>query len=110
MGLPKTRVESLELRPNKRDNCSRLDETGNKCCHARTEKEQSVRKAGGLDTQRDDALKPRATCSRKLHFKRKLLMHLSRQSRQKEKNLISKAEDAVDAASEMRDLHEDLVS
>jgi len=110
----KTRVESLESKAEQaRKSAHDLMKSGNKAAAMRElKKSKAYEKQAASTLNVMDALEAQSDMLEQTALQKEVADALgaTAKSLKKEKNLISKAEDAVDAASEMRDLHEDLVS
>lgn len=110
----KTRAESLESKAEQaRKSAHDLMKCGNKAAAMRELKKSKAYEKQAASTHNVmDALEAQSDMLAQTALQKEVADALgaTAKSLKKEKNLISKAEDAVDAASEMRDLHEDLVS
>jgi hypothetical protein len=106
------RVELLESRAAEaRSNAANSMTGGNKAAAMRELKKSKVLEKQAASTQSAlDALEAQSVMLEQTALQKEVAAALgaTAKSLKKEKNLLSKAEEAVDAASEMRDLHEDL--
>ena len=110
----KSRIESLESRAlQSRKSASEQMKLGNKAAAMRELKRCKALEKQAISTQNVmDAIETQSDMLEQTALQKEVADALgaTAKSIKKEKGLISKAEDAVDAAAEMRDLHEDLVS
>jgi len=110
----KSRIESLESRSaQSRKLAHEQMKAGNKAAAMRELKRSKALEKQAVSTQGVmDAIEAQRDMLEQTTLQKEVADALgaTAKSIKKEKGLISKAEDAVDAAAEMRDMHEDLVS
>lgn len=110
----KSRIESLESRAaQSRKLAQEQMRAGNKAAAMRELKRSKALEKQAVSTQGVmDAIEAQSDMLEQTALQKEVADALgaTAKSIKKEKGLISKAEDAVDAAAEMRDMHEDLVS
>ena len=108
----RARVESLESRASEgRAAAAAAMKAGNKASAMRELKRAKMLEKQALSTQGAmDALEAQSDMLEQTALQKEVAAALgaTAKSLKKEKGLLSKAEDAVDAAAEMRDMHEDL--
>lgn len=108
----KQRVESLECRAaQSRKSAQELMKAGNKAAAVRELKRSKALEKQALSTQGAmDALEAQSDMLEQTALQKEVAAAIGATAAtlKKDKGLISKAEDAVDAASEMRDMHDDL--
>lgn len=108
----RARVESLEFRASEGRTAAAADmKAGNKASAMRELKRAKILEKQALSTQAAmDALEAQSDMLEQTALQKEVAaaMGATAKSLKKEKGLLSKAEDAVDAAAEMRDMHEDL--